>query len=65
MQFAVEEMELICIFHAGTLSETLKALRRVTEEIESPAKKAAAESAIGKLSAISAEDTVSLTFEPE
>lgn len=65
MLFAVEEMELICIFHAGTLTETLKALSRITEEIESPAKKTAAESAIGKLSAMSAEDTVSLAFEPE
>lgn len=65
MLFTAEEMELICVFHAGTLSETLESLRSVAEEIESPAKKAAAVSTIGKLSAMSAEDLVSLVFEPE
>lgn len=65
MLFTAEEMELICVFHAGTLSETLEALRSVAEEIKSPTKKDAAESTIGKLSAMSAEDPVSLAFEPE
>jgi len=65
MLFTVEEMELICIFHAGTLSETLETLRGVAPGIEFPAKKAAAESAVGKLSGMSFGDTVSLAFDSE
>jgi len=65
MLFTAEEMEIICIFHAGTLSETLETLRRVAGEIESPTKKAAAASVVKKLSGMGAGDMVSLAFDPE
>lgn len=66
MLFTVEEMELICIFHNGTLSETLETLRSVGERIDFPAaKKAAVNSAVKKLSGMDKGDTVSLVFDPE
>lgn len=65
MLFTAKEMETICIFHAGTFSGTLETLKNVAPGIAFLERKAAAESAIKKLSAMSAGDPVSLAFESE
>lgn len=65
MLFTAEEMELLCVFHSGTRSGTLAFLRKAAPDIEFPEKKAAAESAIEKLSGMDAGDSVSLAFDPK
>lgn len=65
MLFTKDEMELICVFHSGTLSETLDTLRAVVPGIEFASKKAAAASVVKKLSEMKPGDAVALAFEPE
>lgn len=62
MLFTPAEMELLCTFHASTRSATLAFLKKVAPEM-SEAKKPAVESAIQKLHAMSAGDTVTLAFD--
>jgi len=63
MLFSVKEMEVLCVFHTGTVSATLGLLREA--DGEPPEKMAAVKSVIEKLSAMKPGDTVSLAFEPE
>lgn len=63
MLFSVKEMSLLCVFHKGTISETLALLREA--ENEPPEKMALVNSVIEKLSGLKDGDTVSLAFEPE
>lgn len=65
MLFTVKEMELICVFHAGTLSATLAALQSVAQEIELPARKADAGRVVEKLSGMNPGDPVTLAFDNE
>lgn len=62
MLFTPAEMELVCMFHAGTRTATLAFLERVTPDM-TPGKKPTAESAIQKLRTMSAGDSVTLAFE--
>jgi len=63
MLFSVKEMELLCVFHSGTLSATLDLLREA--ENEPPEKMELVKGVIEKLSAMKPGDTASLAFEPE
>jgi len=63
MLFSVKEMELLCVFHSGTLSATLDLLREA--ENEPPEKMELVKGVIEKLSAMKPSDTASLAFEPE
>lgn len=63
MQLTVKEMELLCVFHAGTLSATLGLLREA--EDEPPERMAIVKSLTEKLSSLKDGETVSLAFEPE
>ena len=66
MLFTVKEMQVLCVFHAGTISATLDLLREAeTRENETPERMALVKSAIEKLSGLKDGDTVSLAFEPE
>lgn len=64
MRFTLEEMQMLCVFHEGTVSATLDALR-VAAKIPNANKKAVAESLVRKLSELKPGDTVALDFEPE
>lgn len=63
MLFSKKEMELLCVFHSGTLSATLDLLREA--ENQPPEKMAIVKSVINKLSAMTSGDTVSLDFEQD
>ena len=66
MMLTVKEMELLCIFHDGTLSSTLDLLRHAeTESAAPPNRGAVLRSLIEKLAAVETGSTVSITFEPE
>ena len=58
-----KEMELLSIFHAGTISETLALLRKA--ENEPHEKMALIKSVIKKLDSLKDGGLVSLAFEPE
>jgi len=63
MLFSLKEMELLCVFHSGTLSATLALLREA--ENEPPERMDIVKSVIDKLSAMKPGDTISLEFEPD
>ena len=63
MFFTAKEMEVICVFHAGTLSATLDLLREA--ENEPPERMALVQGVIEKLSGMKSGDTVSLAFDSE
>ena len=63
MFLTVQEMTVLCVFHAGTFSETLDSLRRV--ENEPPERMATIKTLVEKLSIMKDGDTVSLAFDPE
>ena len=66
MLLTVKEMETLCVFHAGTLSKTLGALRFAATEGGGPHDRADdIKSLIEKLSPMSDGDIVSLAFERE
>ena len=58
-----KEMELLCIFHAGTVSETLTLLRTALNEQHEKA--ALIKTVLEKLDGAKEGETVSLAFEPE
>ena len=62
--FLVDEMELICFFHAGTREKTLETLRGCIPDMSS-AKREAAQRAADKLSALAPGDPVTLVFDGE
>ncbi|MCL2816648.1 MAG: hypothetical protein FWD23_18775 [Oscillospiraceae bacterium] len=63
MLLTLKEMELLCVFHDGTLSKTLGLLREA--ENEPPERMAMIESLIEKLSGMEDGEPASLAFEPE
>jgi hypothetical protein len=64
MRLTVKEMEVLCVFHAGTLSETLAALRHAVSVGGGPHDRTDdTKSLIEKLSRMSAGDVVYLAFE--
>lgn len=63
MFLTVQEMTVLCVFHAGTFSETLDLLRRV--ENEPPERMATIKTLVGKLSGAKEGEAVSLAFDPE
>jgi len=63
MLFTVKEMQVLCVFHAGTISATLDLLREA--ENEPPERMMVVKSVLEKLSSVKDGDTVSLAFEPE
>ena len=66
MQFTVKEMEVLCVFHAGTLSKTLEAAQfSVTLKNERRERLEDIESIIKKLSAMTDSDIAFIAFEPE
>jgi len=66
MLLTVKEMEALCVFHAGTLSGTLAALRHAAKEGGGPHDRLEDyKSLIGKLSQMNDGDVVSLDFERE
>jgi hypothetical protein len=66
MLLTVKEMEALCVFYAGTLSETLAALRHAAQEGGGPHDRTEdTKSLIEKLSRMSGGDVVSLAFEHE
>ena len=66
MQLTVQEMTMLCVFHAGTRSATLDLLREAeNNENETPERMATIKSVIEKLSGAEDGGAVSLAFEPE
>ena len=66
MLFTVKEMEVLCVFHAGTLSATLEAFRDAMNGETSPgARLGDMKSATEKLAGMMAGDVASLAFDPE
>ena len=63
MFLTAQEMTVLCVFHAGTVSETLGLLREA--ENEPPERMAIVEKLIAALSDMKDGDTVALAFEPE
>lgn len=63
MLFTVEEMELICFFHAGTREKTLETLRGCAPDIQAPARREAALRVTEKLSALAPDSPVTLAFD--
>ncbi|MCL2392875.1 MAG: hypothetical protein FWC66_09795 [Oscillospiraceae bacterium] len=66
MFLTVKEMEVLCIFHDGTLSSTLDLLRHAEAEGTGPPSRAAdINSLIEKLSNVKEGENVCITFDPE
>ena len=66
MQLTMKEMEILCVFHSGTLSETLGLLQEAaSKKGEPPDRMAAIDSLVEKLSRMREGDVVCLAFEPE
>ena len=66
MLLTVREMNILCTFHKGTLSETLKLLRNAaSSETEPPDRIAAINSLVDKLSRMREGDVASLAFDSE
>ena len=65
MVLTVKEMELLCVFHAGTLSATLDLLRKAADQCLPPERQADVQSVVEKLSGMKAGDVVALAFEPK
>ena len=66
MLLTVKEMEALCVYHAGSLSETLAALRHAVEKGGGPHDRTDdIKNLIDKLSRMNAGDVVSLAFERE
>ena len=65
MVLSVKEMELLCVFHAGTLSATLDLLRKAEDQCLSLERQTHVHSVIEKLSGMKDGDVVALAFEPE
>jgi hypothetical protein len=66
MLLTAKEMEALCVFHSGTLSETLSKLREaLTDETRSQLKTVDINSLIEKLSGMKDGEAVSLAFEKE
>ena len=66
MLLTVKEMEILCIFHDGTLSSTLDLLRHAeTEGTGPPSRVADLNSLIEKLSKAEKGDNICLIFDPE
>ena len=66
MLLTVKEMEALCVFHAGTLSETLVALKNAADKGGGPHDRIDDyKSLIEKLSGLKDGDVVSLAFEHE
>ena len=63
MMLTAKEMEVLCVFHAGTVSATLDILRELKNE--SGERMVHIKSVIEKLSGLKAGESVSLAFEPE
>ena len=66
MLLTVNEMEVLCVFHAGTLSATLEALRKAAADgNEKQYRMSDIKSLTKKLSGMSGGDIVFIAFEPE
>jgi len=66
MLLSVKEMETLCVFHAGTQSATLDALRFAASESGGPHDRAdVTQSLINKLSRLGVGETVCLAFDKE
>ena len=66
MLFTTNEMEVLCVFHAGTLSETLEAIKRsVAAQNYRSKRQDDIESVAEKLSAMRQGDIAFINFEPE
>ena len=63
MALTVKEMEVLCIFHAGSLSATTEALRSAAEVGQPHARIADIKSLLEKLSRIADGDSVCLVFD--
>jgi len=62
----IKEMEVLCIFHDGTLSSTLDLLRHAEEAGTAPPNRATdISSLIAKLATVEAGGVVSLAFDAE
>lgn len=64
-KFTVREMNLLCLYYAGTLQETLEMLRESIPCIDAPDVLAVAESAADKLAGMSDMDFAAIGFDPE
>ncbi len=63
MILTVKEMEVLCVFHSGTLSETLEKLRTAASDNKDQTRREDILSLIGKLSGLKDGEAVSLAFE--
>ncbi|MDR0272417.1 MAG: transposon-transfer assisting family protein [Clostridiales bacterium] len=63
MQLTVKEMELLCIFHAGSKSATLEALQGAASAGQADPRIANINSLVGKLSKMQENITAYITFE--
>ena len=66
MLLTVKEMEVLCIFHDGGLSSTLKLLRRIKDEGTGPPSRIAdIDSLIEKLSKMNSSERVCIAFDSD
>ena len=63
MLLTVKEMEILCIFHAGSLSATIEALQSATEGAKAHPKLPEIKSLFRKLSRMADGDVASIGFE--
>jgi len=63
MRLTVKEMEMLCVMHSGTVSETLVLLRSINAP--PPELAATVSSLIEKLSGLKKGEEPTLTFDPE
>ncbi|MCL1806242.1 MAG: hypothetical protein FWG31_00895 [Oscillospiraceae bacterium] len=65
MNLTAKEMNVLCAFHAGTLSETICRLRKKADEAEPPETKVIVKSLIDMLLTMKDGEAVSLSFTSE
>ena len=65
MLFTIKEMEVLCVFHAGTISKTLEAIRQSAAENTRRERLEDIKSVAEKLSAMKTGDVAFINFEPE
>lgn len=66
MIFTVPEMEMLCLFHAGTRKATIEMLEKAAAEMDEglSGRRVDMESAIGKLERMRDSDTACIAFNP-
>ena len=65
MEFTPQEMELLCVLHAGTRRATLELLESAAPEADQAGRLMPIRSAVEKLRGLPDDEPVALAFQPE